>query len=113
MSAAPRPAIARSVLVAALITLVITGLRLLGEQEKWDPTWFGRESGGGLALVAIAWLAVSKGWDVHYAKLDPKAPPMSGNELAFALSMAQVGFWIPYTIMVGGFFGGLAAMRRK
>jgi hypothetical protein len=38
---------------------------------------------------------------------------MTSNEMAFALSMAQVCFWIPYTILVGGFFGGLAAWRRK
>jgi hypothetical protein len=211
MSDAPRPAITRTILIAALITLVITGLRLLGEKEEWDPTWFSRQPGGGLALVGIAWLpilfgywfgrqltragsvprstrralllpvcgfvltfvtgivclkvlklegvavfyafsaaawvgallalaawpalfgvnlfyavlarlpviavtwiAVSKGWDVHYAKMDPKAPALAGNELAFALTMAQVCFWIPYTIMVGGFFGGIAAaMRRK
>lgn len=210
MSDAPKPSVAKPILVAALITLVITGLRLLGEIEDWDATYFSREPGGKGALIGISWLpilfgcwfgrrlvkggrgprsvrkamvlplcgfllvpaafgicsllklpptttfyafsgaawvgallamtawpslfsvnltygvlarapvvvvtwlAVAKGWDVHYVKLASQELTITGNERAFMLSLAQVGFWVPYTIMVGGFFGGLAAaLSRK
>jgi hypothetical protein len=210
MPDAPKPSLTRPILVAALITLVITGLRLLGEIEDWDATYFSRESGGkgavigiswlpilfgfwfgrrlvkggrgprsvrramvlplcGLLLVTatfgicsllklpptttfyafsgaawvgallamtawpalfgvnltygvlarvpvmvVIWLAVTKGWNVHYAKVPPLMPPMAGNDLALFLALGQAGFWIPYTIMVGGFSGALAAaLARK
>jgi hypothetical protein len=207
MSDAPRSSLTRSVLIAGLITLVVTGLRLLGEKEGWNPIWFGagfavvgiswlpivfgfwfgrqlvkggRSPGsmrralilpvvgfllvpgtwavctyvlkvpaetlgfavGGAAwvgallalvawpalfgvnlfyallarlpVIAVIWLAVTKNWDVHYTRRHPDAPALAGNDLAMVLTMTQIGFWIPYTIMVGGFFGALAAgMRRK
>lgn len=201
----------RPILVAALITLVVTGLRVVGEIEAWDERWFSREVGGGaspigiswlpivfgiwfgrrlgkqgrgpssrvraillpligfllvpaswyvaakvlglsvtasmyafcgaawvgallsmaawpalfganliygvlarLPVIAVTWLAVAQGWNVHYVKLTSDMAQMTGNELAMFLSVAQVGFWIPYTIMVGGFFGGLwAALTRR
>ena len=67
-----------------------------------------------LPIVALTYWAVSKGWDVHHAKLPPNAPPMTDDERKFALSMAQVTLWIPFTILAGGFFGGIAAaLTRK
>ncbi len=199
----------RAVIVAGIITLALTAVRLYGELEGWDPKHFNREAGGGMALVGIAWLvpifglwfgarlarngrgpakkgraiampligfalaagvfalqfkvlklegnaasmlfwvtgpvcalfgvfawpalagtnfgygllarlpivaitywAVSRGWDVHYVKTQNAT--IAEADKAFALSMAQVAIWIPFTILVGGFFGGIAAaMTRK
>jgi hypothetical protein len=52
----PRPSVMRLVLVPALITLAVTGLRLTGELLHWSPTLFNRSAGGGGALVGIVWL---------------------------------------------------------
>lgn len=41
----------------ALLTLVVTLLRLAGELRGWSPDYFSRLPGGGLAVVGIAWLA--------------------------------------------------------
>lgn len=41
----------------ALLTLVVTLLRLVGELRGWSPDYFSRLPGGGLAIVGIAWLA--------------------------------------------------------
>lgn len=46
----------RPVLVAAVVTLAVTLLRLLGEVERWSPRLFNREGGGAGALVGIVWL---------------------------------------------------------
>jgi len=46
----------RIILVPALITLVVTLLRLVGELQNWSPAFFSREAGGGGALIGIAWL---------------------------------------------------------
>lgn len=44
------------ILVPSLITLAVTILRLVGELQRWTPILFGREAGGGGALVGITWL---------------------------------------------------------
>ncbi len=200
----------RAVLVAGIITLALTAVRLYGELEGWDPEFFNREAGGGMALVGIAWLvpifglwfgarlarngrgpartgraiampligfalvvgvfalqfnvlklegqaasmllfvtgpvcalfgvfawpalagtnfgygllarlpivvitywAISRGWDVHHVKTRPDSTIAEADK-AFVLSMAQMTLWIPFTILVGGFFGGIAAaLTRK
>ncbi len=200
----------RAVVIAGILTLVLSAVRLYGELEGWDPKYFSREAGGGMALAGIAWLvpifglwfgarlarngrapartgraigfpligfalmvgvfvlqmrvlklegtaasllfwvtgpvcalfgavawpamfatnlgygllarlpivavtywAVRAGWDVHHVKLPPSSTTLEA-EKAFFLSMAQVTLWVPFTILVGGFFGGIAAaMTRK
>lgn len=42
--------------VPAVITLLVTLLRLIGELNDWSPTLFGKEAGGGGALIGIVWL---------------------------------------------------------
>jgi hypothetical protein len=44
--------------VPALITLVITVLRLVGELQHWSPRLFNTAAGGGGALVGISWLPI-------------------------------------------------------
>lgn len=52
----------RLILVPAIITLVVTLLRLTGELRHWSPRWFSTETGGivpqGVSwFVGITWLA--------------------------------------------------------
>ncbi len=44
------------ILVPAIITLVVTLLRLFGELHHWSTSLFNPEAGGGGALVGISWL---------------------------------------------------------
>jgi hypothetical protein len=44
--------------IPALITLIITMLRLVGEIEEWPKPWFNAAAGGGLAIVGISWLPI-------------------------------------------------------
>lgn len=50
------PALRRLFLVATVITLAVTLLRLLGELAGWSDALFNRGAGGGGALVGIVWL---------------------------------------------------------
>jgi hypothetical protein len=47
----------RLVAIPALVTLVVTLVRLFGELQHWSPTMFRRDPGGLGALVGIIWLA--------------------------------------------------------
>lgn len=42
--------------IPALITLIVTILRLVGELGHWSPRFFSTEAGGGFAIVGIVWL---------------------------------------------------------
>ena len=53
---AASPPVLRQVIVPALLTLLITALRFCGELLDLAPPLFGREAGGGGALVGIGWL---------------------------------------------------------
>jgi hypothetical protein len=75
------------VLVPALISLGITLLRLVGELNRWSPTFFNREPGGPGALVGIVWLVPVFGlyfaWRLSAAGRGPKS---RGRALGYALA---------------------------
>ena len=80
-----RVAVGRLVLVPALITLAVTGLRLVGELLRWDPRFFSREAGGAGAIVGIVWLVPVFG--VYFARKLVSAgegPSGAGKALGFA-----------------------------
>lgn len=54
--AAVRYEISKLILTPALITLIVTLLRLTGELAGWSSTFFDKEPGGGNAVVGIVWL---------------------------------------------------------
>lgn len=68
-----------------------------------------------IPVMVITLLAVAFGWETHHVALAPGMPEMAGVELALFASLPQIGFWIPFTVLVGGLFGGIGAMvgRRK
>lgn len=48
--------VTRAVVVAGLLTLAVTGVRLLGELQGWSPSWFSRDAGGRGAVIGVVWL---------------------------------------------------------
>jgi hypothetical protein len=50
------PALRRLFVVATIVTLAVTLLRLVGELARWSPALFNREAGGPGALIGIVWL---------------------------------------------------------
>lgn len=51
-----------AVLIAAVISLVITGVRLLGELKGWAPAVFNIEPGGGGSPLGVAWCVIPFGF---------------------------------------------------
>ena len=76
----------RAVLIAALITLVVTLVRLYGELQQWDPTYFSREPGGKAALFGI-WLLVPifGFWFGRRLAQNGKRPASTGRALLFCV----------------------------
>jgi hypothetical protein len=79
----------RLLVVATLITLAVTLLRLLGEMARWSPALFNREAGGPGALVGIVWLIPVFGvfFGLHLARAG--AGPQGVGK---ALGWAALGF---------------------
>ena len=79
-------AIRKLIVVPAVITLVVTMVRLLGELMHWSVILFNPAPGGGSAIVGIAWLVPIFG--VYFAlKLAAagERPASAGPAIAFAL----------------------------
>ena len=86
MADASRPTTRELVLVPAIITLAVTLLRLAGELQGWAPAFFGRQGGGGGAIVGIVWLV--PGFGIYFAIKLGRAglgPPSVGWAIAYSL----------------------------
>ena len=57
-SSGPSVSIGRLIAVPAIITLVITILRLVGELQHWPAPWVSAAAGGGGAIIGISWLPI-------------------------------------------------------
>lgn len=78
--------ITRLILVPAVISLVITILRLVGELRHWPGPWFNATAGGGGAIIGISWLPFIFG--PYFAlKLSGRGdgPTGSGKAIGFAV----------------------------
>src|ERR1700704_6770301 len=89
--------ITRLIFLPALLSCVVTVLRLVGERQQWSPRWFSTETGGpvpsGLSwLIGITWLALPFG-------------------VYFALKLAAAGHGPKRTAKAGGYaFTGLVIL---
>lgn len=92
------PNVAQLILIPALITLVVTILRLVGELQQWSPKFFSTAAGGGGAIVGISWLPILFG--PYFAlKLAGVAAGPESKGKAIGLSLAAV-----VLMVLGGFF---------
>ncbi len=104
MTLNPDQATRRLILVPAIITLVVTLLRLTGELQGWSPRLFSPEPGGGGALFGI-WLLVPV-FGVYFALKLARAgqAPQSGWRVALRaiISLAVIAGIIALTLSVVG-----------
>ncbi len=85
------------ILVPAVITLVVTVIRLIGELQHWNQLFFGRSAGGGGAIVGIVWLAFV--FAVYFAvKLQNDGETLGGKGKAIGLCVLAL------LVFVGGQF---------
>jgi hypothetical protein len=93
--------IVQLILAPALITLVVTVLRLEGEVHHWGSPWFNNSPGGGGAIVGISWLPIIFG--PYFAlKLAGWGEGTSSYAKAFGMTIAGL------VVMV---LGGLALFK--
>jgi hypothetical protein len=80
------PALRRLFVVATVVTLAVTLLRLAGELAGWSPALFNRAAGGPGALVGIVWLIPVFGvlFALRLAR-DGEGPPSVGKAFGWAL----------------------------
>ena len=92
--------VGKLITVPALITLVITILRLVGELQHWPTPWVSNATGGGGAIIGISWLPFIFGpyfaWKLAAAG---DAPASAGK----AIGMSAVGLVV--FILGGAAFG--------
>lgn len=67
-----------------------------------------------LGVLAVTWWAKTSGWDTHYTKFGPAGIERDLGETMFAASVAQLGFWVPFTVVSGSVAAwvGVLAVRR-
>lgn len=89
--------------VPAVITLLITIIRLYGELQGWPKPWFSTAAGGGAAIVGISWLPIIFG--PYFAlKLAGSGEGAASNGKAIGLAAAGiVVLFIGGVILAKGF----------
>ena len=100
-----REAVVRAVVVAALAgsAMFVVWPRLAGTLLLYG-------LGARLTVLAITWLAKHQGWDTHYTKFGP--PGIEREAMAdtmWSAAIAQLGFWVPFTVVGGTLAGALCA----
>jgi hypothetical protein len=86
MADTPRTSTFRMIFVPALITLVVTIVRLIGELQGWDEKYFSRELGGKGALVGIVWLVpIFAIWFAWKLAGEGRGPAARGRALLLVL----------------------------
>ena len=97
--------IQKLILVPAIITLVVTILRLVGELNHWAPALFSREAGGGGAIVGISWLPIIFGVYFGVKLANAGHGPGSGWKSAGYSLLALVAIALVFlgaTVLTGG-----------
>jgi hypothetical protein len=61
-----------------------------------------------LPVIVITLVAIGFDWATHHVKLQPGVE-LEGADRAIAACAAQIVFWIPFTVVVGGLTGSLAS----
>lgn len=112
-----RVSITRLIAIPAVITLLVTFLRLEGELNHWGAPWFNSSAGGGAAIVGISWLPIIFGPWFAFKLIKAGSGFMSASRawgylgLAFILLVASgiiVGVGISKQMMALAIVGFLA-----
>lgn len=64
-------------------------------------------------VIVITPIAVMNAWGTHYEKLAPGSPTVTDAARIAILCTAQLVVWLPFTVLVGGLTGGIAAATAR
>jgi hypothetical protein len=93
--------IGKLIAVPAIITLIITILRLVGELQHWPAPWFNSAAGGGGAIIGISWLPIIFGpyfaWKLAMAGEGPASIGKAIGMCLVGLALFVVGAFLAFT----------------
>jgi hypothetical protein len=100
MADAPKKGILVPILIASVITLLVTLTRLYMELYVWEKDSPNRAAGGGMAWLGIAWLVIPFGfWFGRRLAAAGRPPAKRGR--AFALTFVGLALFIGSVMYVG------------
>ncbi len=93
------PSVRSMILIPSIITLAVTLLRLIGEIQRWNETFFNRSAGGGGAVVGISWLAII--FAIYFGlKLRKTEAAVRHKGKAIGLSVLALALFVGGTFMI-------------
>jgi hypothetical protein len=68
-----------------------------------------------LPVMLVQYLDVQGGWQTHYGRIHPGLGVLGADDRVWLLTLAQAGFWIPFTVTLGCAFAaiGAATVRKR
>ncbi|MGE0144142.1 MAG: hypothetical protein AB7I19_10615, partial [Planctomycetota bacterium] len=63
-------------------------------------------------VLAVTWYAKDQEWNTHYTKFGPPGLEFDMATTMQSAALAQLGFWVPFTVIAGTLAGGVFARRR-
>jgi hypothetical protein len=66
-----------------------------------------------LTVLALTWLAKDQGWDTHYTKFGQQGQQTDLQGTMTGASIAQLGIWVPLTVILGSLTGCVLFGRKK
>lgn len=63
-------------------------------------------------VIGITWLAKHNDWTTHYTKFGPPGIELDMANTLLSATIAQVGFWIPWTMIAGSALGSFFGRSR-
>jgi hypothetical protein len=102
-----------AVLTTAIVTsLAAAAMFAVWPRLAWTLLLYGL--GARATVLASTWLAKHQGWDTHYTKFGPSGIEQETMAATMASAgIAQLGFWVPFTIVGGTLCGCLLARRSR
>jgi len=104
----------RQAVLTAAVATSFGGLAMfvVWPRLAWTLLLYGLGARG--TVLAITWLAKHQGWDTHYTKFGPMGIEReSMGDTMFGAAVAQLGCWVPFTVIGGTLLGSLCARRPK
>lgn len=68
-----------------------------------------------MPVMLVQYLDVQGGWQTHYGRTHPGLGVLGAEARVWLLTLAQAGFWIPFTVTLGCAFAavGAATVRKR
>ncbi|HEX5051918.1 MAG TPA: hypothetical protein VFZ65_09115 [Planctomycetota bacterium] len=98
-------------LIAATASAAALLLFLVWPRQAWTLLLYAIPARA--TVVLITWFVKRQGWDTHYVKFGPAGIEVDLHDTMVSASLAQFGFWVPFTVIAGTLAGSVLAGRAR